>query len=336
MKADRLMKKAICFNCDFKALLIAFVLGLSGCSVPKGALFYGALGKGESVVIIANGVSGGAQVIAAYSVDGRFLEVLADTTYDNLTPKGVAKMDPFNFVAVLDGGSDLLGKVSTLGGYTTFVSNSNLNGTLYQVDYHQSSKTYYVIEGNAIEGFDSSGNRLGVGTNPVIGTTVGACTLATPRGIAIDQANNRMFVTSSTGTTQTLSVYDLTSPSSPTCLTANATMGNSTAVPVIVHSNGTVYSATQLAASRSLWAINSDGTGAATAVYTDAAGSILNAPTAMAELPDGTILVANQGRAQIDRFNVNGKSAANRYGTTPFIKDAFTTNVNQILVIRGM
>ncbi len=105
---------------------------------------------------------------------------------------------------------------------------------------------------------------------------------------------------------------------------------------MIVHSNGTVYSATQLAASRRIWAINLDGSGTAAAVYTDAAGTILNAPTAMVELPDGTVLVANQGTAQIDRFTMSGANAAVRYGTTPFIKDAFTTNVNQLLVIRGM
>ncbi len=202
-----------------------------GCSVPKGTLFYGALGKGESVVIVANGVTNGAQVITAYTIDGVFLEVLSDSTYDNLTPKGLAKLDPFNFIAAFDGGSDILGKVASIGGYTTFVNNSNLSGTLFQMDYHQSSKTYFVIEGNTIEGFDSAGNRVGSAANPVINTTVGSCVLSTHRGIAIDQTNNRMFVTNSAGATQRLLVYDLTSPSVPTCLTTNSTMGNNTAIP---------------------------------------------------------------------------------------------------------
>lgn len=329
------MSVAVCARNNLKYLAFALLAILvSACSVPKGTLFYGALGKGESVLIIANGVTGGPQAIAAYKADGTLLEILTDLTYDNLTPKGLAKMDAWNFVVALDGGSDFLAKVATIGGYSTFVNNSNFNGTIYQMAYDDVSKTYFTIETNTIEGFDNTGNRIQSGVNPVINTTVGSCVLATPRGLAIDSTNRRLFVTN--GAANSLLVYDLTSASAPTCLRVNATMGNNVPVPVIVHSSGYVYSATQTAASRKIWAIASDGSGTATGVYTDVAGTVLNAPTAMVEMPDGTVLVANQGTAQIDRFTVSGTSAATRYGTTPFIKDAFTTNVNQMLIMQGL
>jgi hypothetical protein len=81
--------------------------------------------------------------------------------------------------------------------------------------------------------------------------------------------------------------------------------------------------------------LNGDGTGTATAVYTDVSGSVLNGSTAIAELPDGTVLVANSGTGQIDRFTVNGVAAAARSGTGPLIKDAFTANITEILIVEG-
>lgn len=312
--------------------LIAVSLFAFGCSAPKGTLFYGALAKGDPVVVFLSGVASGAQSVVAYDQTGVFMEVVADLTYDNLTPSGIAKMDAFNFMVALSGSADSLGKFSTTGGYTTFVQNANLTGTLYQMAYHQGSSSYFVIKANTIEGFDRSGNRIG---NPFLAASVGACTLSTPKGIAVDSTNNRMFVTNSA--TGTLSVYDMSNINAPTCLRQNSTMGaTSVPVPVLVHSTGYVFSATQLAASRKIWAFPADGSGTATGVYTDVAGTVLKGPTAMAEMQDATVLVANSGTKQIDRFQFNGTSAATRVGSTPFIKDTFTTQVNDILVMRGL
>ena len=312
-----------------KAALLFPLALLTACNAPKGTLFYGSLGRGEHVVLVASGVAGAPMTVTAYGINGTFIEVLIDSTYDALVPRGLAKYDAFRFVVAFDGGSDLLGLASTTGGYSQFVTNSNLTGNIFQLAYHESSQNYFVVETNTIEAFSISSSRVG---NPAINTTVGSCVLNTPRGLFVDQTNNRMVATNTGGTDPVL-VYDLATPASPTCVRSVTTLGAQDPVPVIIHSaSNLMFVGTQ--GNDRISSLAADGTGTATVVYNDT--TVVNNPTAMVELPDGSVLVASDGTDQIDRFTVNASTGVfTRVGTTPFIKDGFTLSVNEMLVLRG-
>ncbi len=315
-------------------------LAFTACSAPVGTLYYGALAKGQSVIIISSAkttANVGTNAVVSYDVNGNFLDQLADLTSPNQRPRGVAAFDPFNIIVALDGASKILAKTSLFGSYSTFVPSTSFSGNLYQIaKYDNGSGYYYSIVGNTIDAFDSTGARVSATAAPVVATTTGACVLSGPAGLFIDSTNKRMFVTN--GGSTSLLVYDLTTHSAPTCQTASTALGAVNAVGVLKHSNGYLYvtSSAEPSTGVKLWALSGDGVGAATAVYTDATGTVLNYSTAITELPDGSILIANSGTNQIDRFQVDALNAATRVGTTAFIKDVFTTLVTSIQVIRGM
>lgn len=320
--------------------VFAAAAGLCACSAPVGTLYYGTLAKGQPTIVVAsakNSSNDGSNAVVSYDINGNFLDELADLTSPNQRPRGLAAFDPFNIVVALDGSAKILSKNSLFGSYSTLVPSSSISGSLYQIGRHKAGANdyYYAIVGNTIDAFDKTGARVSTTSSPVIGTTTGSCVLNGPRGLFIDSDNNRLFVTN--GGSTSLLVYDLSTPAAPTCQTASTALGGVSPYGVIKHSNGYLYVTSNIspALNVKLWALDGDGTGAATAVYTDASGSVLNMSTAIAELPDGTILIANSGTNQIDRFQVDGLNAATRNGTTAFIKDVFTTMISAILVIGG-
>lgn len=309
----------------------------TACSAPVGSLFYGTLAKGNPVIIVLSGAAGGPQAVVAYDTNGNFLENLSDLTYPNLTPVGVAPKDGFSFVVALGqaGVTGSLNLFQTIGGYSSWVTNTNLNGALYQMGYHKNSGTYFIIKANTVEGFTNQGDRV---LSPVIPTTIttgsNTCTLAAPKALSIDQVNNKLWVVNTAATVQLL-VYDISNVNAVTCAGVNTSMGATAPLPVLVHDNGYVYSVSQT--THKLWAFSQTApTTAGTAVYTDTPGTLLSTSTALAEMPDGTILIANAGTKQIDHFQVNGLSAATRVGSSAFIKDVFSTQVNDIMILKGL
>lgn len=329
-------------NTSFIARLsLAFTVLFStvSCSSPKGTLFYGVLGKGSAAVILASSKTSsnaGTNAVVAYGTDGLFQQQLADLTTPNQKPKGIAQLDAFNLIVGLDGAVKILAKTSLLGGYSTFASGSTFTAPVGEVARYTGSggTATFNIQGNTIDAFNDGGGRIGATASPVIATTTGSCVLNSPKGLFVDNDNNRLFVTNS-GSAGLL-VYDISDPAAPTCQSTNSTLGAISPTGVIKHSNGFLYivSAVSPAVSVKLFALAGDGSGSATAVYTDISGTVLNLSTAIAELPDGSVLIANNGTGQVDRFQVNGLSAATLVGT--FVKDAFTTYITKIFVVGGM
>ncbi len=121
----------------------------------------------------------GALTIVLYDLSGRLVEVVADYTYTNDVPRGIAPFDAFSFMTLLDG-VDRLSKISLKGLAPADYSDTQLTGTLFQMSYDGLSQRYFAIEGNTIEGFTKGGLRVG---NPIINTTVGACVLNVSRGV---------------------------------------------------------------------------------------------------------------------------------------------------------
>lgn len=307
------------------AVSYATLVAILACSNPSGEFFYGALGLGDQKILVATQNTGSYQV-AMYDLNGRLIDVIADYTLANDIPKGIAPFDAFSVAVLLDG-VDRISRLSLTGQQVPEIANnSNLTGTLFHLAYDRVLERYYAVEGNTIEAFTKAGARLagpGVGT-PYINTPLGSCAIATARGVAATD-DGRLFMVASGN--NDLNVYNV-SGATATCTTANTTMGATTPVAVIVHSNGLVYVATQ--GDDRVYSFPNSGAGSGTVVWATNL-TYINNPTALLEMPDGTILVASDGTNSIERIDTEG----NIVGSTSFIRDGFTGIVTQMMLIGG-
>jgi len=295
------------------------LVALIACSNPKGEFFYGSLGLGDKKILVAT-ANPGAYTILMYDLAGQLVDVVADYTLAVDVPRGIAPYDTFNFMVLLDG-VDRLQKVSLKGSAPADYADTGLTGTLYQLAFDGLNERYYGIEGNTIEGFTKAGLRLG---NPVIATTVGSCVLNVSRGIFA--TNDARLLVVGTGNDR-LNIYNI-STTTPTCVSTNTGLGATDPFAVIQHSNGLIYYADQV--NDRVNSLPADGTGSPTVVWaTDL--TVISNPTALLELPDGTILVASDATNSIERINTSGA----RVGSTSFIRDAFSGLVTQMVLIGG-
>ncbi len=292
---------------------------LIACNNPKGEFFYGTLGLGDKKILVAT-ANPGAFTVVMYDLLGHLVDVVADYTFTGDVPRGIAPYDSFNFMIMLDG-VDRLQKVSLKGLPTTDYSDPGLSGALFQLAYDGINQRYYGIEGNFIEGFSKAGLRLG---NPIINTTVGACVLNTPRGMFA--TNDARLLVVGTGNDR-LNVYNV-STTTPTCVSTNTSMGANDPMAIIQHSDGKLYYVDQVLDRVS--SLPSNGVGTPAVVYaTDV--TVINNPTALMEMPDGTLLVASDTTNSIERITTAGL----RVGSTSFIRDAFSGLVSQMILIGG-
>lgn len=237
------------------SVLLAYFLGCQ--NPPEGALFDADTGTSTSTQrITVSNIQAGALAISYYDLDGKLLGVFEDYSLQNISPRGIAKIDNQDFVVSFDGGDQI--KRYSLQGETKYtISNGFLTGNIYMMAADASR--VYVIETNAIEAFGVN-DQVRVG-NPYITTPLGSCVLSTPRGMTINSAGNLVVV--GTGNDD-LNVYDV-STGTPTCVTSNTTMGNIDPVDVIAHSDGSLYVVTQV--DDAVWKFSGDGTGAGTQIY---------------------------------------------------------------------
>ncbi len=299
-------------------LSLALALTLSCQGSSTGAFFQGALGLKQKIIVASSSATAtGPYVIAQYSLEGKFEKVLADLTLDNRVPRGVVMIDPFSFLIATDTVDGVL-KYDYLTGLSSFVSNANLTGVIGNMT-RASNGDIFIIEGTNIESFDSAGIRIG---NPRIGTTVGACVMnVNVKGMAINSSGT--LIVGSQGNDDLL-FYDVSNPASPTCLASNQTLGNVDPVAVVAHSNGFVYVA-QTSGTDDILQFNGDGSGSSTSIFTNL--TVIANPTAMVELPDGTLLVASDTTNNIVRIDTAGNVLNN-----PYIQDAFTGFVQSITI----
>ena len=297
------------------ALLFAFAIA---CSRPSGQFFYGALGLGEGRIVVAT-QNTGARTIVTYDMNGKLGDIIADYTAANEIPKGIAPFDAFS-IAVLVDGVDRLARASLIGASEVGIAtDAALTGNLWHLAWDELGGRYFALEGNNIEAFTREGQRLG---NPFIPNNLAPCTINVARDLAVT-AEGILYVVG-TGNDDLLAYDTTTTP--VTCLTANTTMGNIDPVAVIKHSNGQVYVATQ--GDDRIYAFPADASSAGTAVWNTNIGLISN-PTALLELPDGSILVASDGTNSIVRISPTGELVDSGI----FIRDAFTGAVTQMLYL---
>lgn len=295
------------------------LVALIACNNPQGEFFYGTLGLGDKKILVAT-ANPGAFTIVMYDLEGQLVDVVADYTFTGDIPRGIAPFDTFNFMVLLDG-VDRLQKVSLKGLAPQDYADPGLTGVLVQMSYDSVGERYFGIEANTIEGFSKAGLRAG---NPIINTTVGACVLSTPKGTFV--TDDRRLLVVGSGNSR-LNIYNVQT-TTPTCISTNTSLGANQPWAVLQHSNGLIYYATQT--DDRVSSLPAAGTGSPTVVWATDLTTISN-PTALLELPDGTMLVASDLTNSIERITTAGV----RVGSTPFIRDAFTGLVSQMMLIGG-
>lgn len=257
--------------------------------------------------------------LAMYDINGNFVRVLQDFIPQNVIPRGLVAIDSLNFLVSTDGVDQIL-NFNLLSGLTPHVSAADLAGNIYQMRRHPELGTF-VIESNVIESFNDAGNRIGA---PRVPATVGGCTLNVPRGLAIT-AQGYLVVTN-TGNDD-INVYDVSDPLNPVCVTANTALGNVDPVGVLAHSNGRIYVSTT--GNDRIYEFNGDGSGAGVVIFNNI--GVIADPTALLEMPDGSILVASDGTNSLVRITTDGDLVG---PTNNFISDIFTNSISDMILLQ--
>ncbi|HAG91352.1 MAG TPA: hypothetical protein DCL41_05745 [Bdellovibrionales bacterium] len=310
------------FGFLWKALWIfSGLFALISCSAPdSGSFYYGTMGLGERKLVMTT-ASGQTYAITRYSESGSFEGLIANTSPASLITRGVAPFDLFHVLVATDG-QDGLSKVSLIdGSMTSFVGSSLFSGNIYQIVKDDLRSRYYVIESNGIESFDFNGNRVG---NPYIGTTVGSCVLSGPRSLTMTSSGD-LAVASYTN--NDISVYDV-SGDTPTCKNSYTGYGNDRPTAIVGHSDGYLYIG--FTTNDRIDRLPEDGSGTPETIYTDTA--YVNNPTAMLEMPDGTLLIASDGVDAVVQMDTSG----NLINGGIFMKDPFTAAVTQMTFVEGV
>lgn len=285
---------------------------LSSCNKKEGGLLESPSRASGSIIISSQDVSH--LGITRYSLDGELQEFIRH--YRNVVnsyPRGLALRSDQSILVALDG-EDGVEELFFNGDVSTFYASPLLSGTIYDI-VMDPAENYYVIESNRIEMFDVSGNRA----NPTyINTSVGSCTLNSPRHMIVNSLG-QLVVAQYSGTILT---YDI-STSTSSCVSSVAFNNNPYALAE--HANGKLYVATQ--SDDQIYEADLDGSNRLVIWSTDRA--IINNPTALAVHPDGDLLVGSSSTHTIEKIQIDGT----RVGAVPYLKDIFTRNIHDILII---
>ncbi len=270
----------------------------------------------ESYIVTASW-NGNSKAITFYDIDGNYLRHRSFRA-ENWTPRGLAMMDSETIIASGEG-NDAIYTLDFSLNDELFFGASTLSGNIMRLAYDQTTQLLYVLESNVIEVINSEGIR---DTARYINTNTGSCTLSNPADILINADGN--LVVSNIGGSDNILVYDI-STTPATCLSSVAFGQNPYAM--LAHSDGYLYVATQT--DDQIYRADPDGSNATVIWSTDT--SIINNPQALAELPNGNILVSGAANDVIEEITTEG----DRVGTTPFIEDALSNNIGYIMVIEG-
>lgn len=292
---------------------LIFILSL-GCGEKNGAFLQmpEAL-RSEAYLVVASGDNNHASV-TLFTLEGQYINRLIDFLDIGGLPRGLAILDPTQLIVASEY-VDSLYTVNLSGERDGFYVGNLYAGNIYDIA-KDSKNNVYAVESNAIEKFDPDGNRIG---NPYQSGNLGICQINGPRNIFVS-SDDRLFIANSGGSDQ-VSVLDV-SGDSPTCVTSLA-LGNNP-YGIIQHTNGYVYVSTQ--GDDQIWRLNEDLSNPTVIWSTDL--TVLRDPSAIVEMPDGTIAVASSYTDSIELFTPEGE----RVQTSPFLKTPDTLNITDMLI----
>ncbi|MCB0349262.1 MAG: hypothetical protein KDD37_10520 [Bdellovibrionales bacterium] len=298
---------------------IILLLVLSACQeAPVGEPFYSST-TSEPKILVSQILAGG-ESISLYDIDGNLISLVADFAILNFDPDGLAVVNDEEFYVTLDG-TDQIRKMNLSGEVLQTITNTNFSGNLLKMA--KLGEELFATEGNFIESFSTSGSRIG---NPRIGTTIGGCVLSTPYAIITTPEN--YLITVGTGNDR-INVYDVSDPGNTLCVDSDATLGNVNPTAILLHSNGDLYIATQTDDAIYRYSYSAGTIGAGALLYQPGT-TILNNPTEMIELPDGSIIIASDGTNNIIQIDEDGNLL-----NSAFIQSTFTGQVGQMVIIGG-
>jgi streptogramin lyase len=304
---DTLAKKWIFLQSIFAILIVA------SCAKQQGDFLHFA--NLPSKVLVISAQNANHAVVVYYDLDGEFLGYMTDLRGEGSVPRGLAPF-PGNRVVISAETVDAIHLATLAGKRSLFYGSALFTGNIFDIEYGGNDHIY-AIETNNIEVFDKEGVRV---ASKVIPATVGGCTLSTPRNMAID--SNGYLVVSNQGGVDAILRYDI-SGLTATCVSSVA-FGNNPA-GVLPHSDGNLYVATQ--GNDQIYQTDPDGANPVAIFTTDL--TLISDPNAMVELPGGDILVASSLTNTIERIDTNG----DRVGSVPFIRDAFSLNVFDMIIL---
>jgi len=271
----------------------------------------------ENLIIVTSG-NGSHRGVSAYDLNGNLMKVIGDFRLTGGTPRGSVYIGDQTFLIAQDN-PDKIDYLNYSGAKSTYHGSNYYSGAIYDL-VKDSRGNIYSTESSNIEKTSPDGVRQPLPTgNAFIQGAVGACTISNAREMFMT-ADDRLIIASySNGRILT---YDV-SGDTPVCL-SSVSVGT-LVYGVLLHSNGDLYFSR--ISNDAIYRANSDGSDAVIIWNTNTA--ILNNPTAMAEMPDGSILVSSSSRNTIERLGEDGT----RIGTIPFIADGQTLSVADIIII---
>ncbi len=290
------------------------VILLLGCNKQEGGLLESPMRAGASILIASNDANN--LGITRYSPNGSLQEFIKDyrESIDSY-PRGMVILDQNSILVSLDG-EDRVERLYYNGSSEIYYASAQLSGNIQGLA-KDAAGNIYVLESNRIEKIDANGNR---DSSVYIDTTVGGCTINSPRHLIVNSAGH--LVVAQTGGGGRIITYDI-SGSSGSCI-SSVVFGNSPSA-LVEHPNGNLYVATL--GNDQIYSADADGSNPSVIWSSDT--SIINNPAALAVHPDGDLLVASSATDTIEKISTSGLRA----GSDPFIRDIFSSNINAMLVI---
>lgn len=289
-----------------------------GCAPKSGEFFAGALGLEKDRVFVTSQLAT-VLTVTAYDLEGRYLSTIADYQTEANGPRGLAYLDPTHILLSLDGDDriDILGLGGSRG---SFVQSSLFTGTIGRILRHPDGDDFFVVEGNnAIERFSASGSRRPVSGNAFVQGALAPCAAPTSLRSLVVNSDGQLLALQSAAATGFR--YTIGPSTAASCVAIAALPANVN--DVVNHSDGNLYWA---GTNSQIYRASQTMTGSVS-IFNNSA--TIGTPTAMAELPNGDLLIAADASDSLQVIGTDG----NYRGT--FHKGVHTQQIHSILVVRG-
>lgn len=254
--------------------------------------------------------------ITSYLTNGDFENQIIDLRAFESSPMGLASGNNQSFLTSTNGADAIL-DIPYNDTYEFFYGSAVLNGNIYDIEYGPLLDYFYVVESSNIEVFNSAGERL---PTAVIPNNLSPCNLGSPRNM--HATDDGFLFVADTGNNR-IHKFDISNHTA-TCDDSYLVTGLQP-YGVHLHSNGLLYLTSF--ADDAVYTLN-PLTLTLTNIF-EPGTSVLNNPTAIAELNDGNLLIASSITDSIELIDPSGV----RQGLTPFIQDIYSLNVTDIEVL---
>lgn len=282
--------------------------------------------------------------IARYYADGTFDRLVIDyATSPGDTPVSMISYSATHLLVLVENASgrriDIVAKDGS--GSSTFLTNSTAMNAVVRNLVGTSDGGFLVSKSSAIEKFSSAKARVTMGANPYVSAPAAPCaTTATliPR-MVVGPSDNIFYVHAAASPNNRIGIISSTGYAAAGNCLASTAGPSATHLPsaMLYHSSGKLFVGfgNNVGPIHQIYeyTVTATSIGGATQVFNNT--SVLQGPSAMTEMPDGSVLIANAATAfgNIERYTYDG-STLTRVGNTPYIPASiYTKSVSAILAL---